>query len=108
MITATVNLPAPFYKWDGIKRTRKAAYTHYLTFYNKDYSNLSRRMKKERKSRAVRGVYYQKGRIYIFNPKMLSTPIPETIWDMWQKYQIPINSGQTMRFRRYNMKGEYD
>jgi len=107
-VTTIVNLPALFYQWDGIKRTRKAAYTHYLQFHNKDYSNCPRQLKKARKYRAVRSVYYSKGGIYIFHPKLLSTPFPQGICDMFAVKNTFETSGTTMRFLRYRTDGEHD
>lgn len=99
--TTTITCPG-LYKWDGIKRTRKAAYTHYLTYYNKDYSNCSRKYKRLRKRCAVRGLYYNKGKILIFHPKLLSMPIPKGIMEAFSFKPFPVTSGQTMRFRRYS------
>lgn len=107
-VTTTVILPPRSYEWDGIKRTRKAAYTHYLSFYNKDYTNCPRRLKKVQKHRAVRILYYSKGRIYIFNPLMLSTPVPKAIFDLFKVHVISPISWHCMKFRRYNMKGDHD
>jgi len=101
-INATTITAPGFYKWDGVKRTRKKAFTHYLTYYIKDYSNCPRKYKKRYKSGAINSVYYDKWRIYIFNPKMLSMPIPKDIFRMFSFNRLPINSGQICRFRRYS------
>jgi len=102
-ITTIVSLPALFYQWDGVKRTRKCAYAHYLTFYNDDYSNLPRKIKKRLKSYGVAWVYYDKGRIYTLNPKLLSTPVPKLIHGLFSSPQISFKSERTMVFRRYNL-----
>ena len=97
--TLSLDLPL-FYKWDGVKRTRKNAWTHFIRFYHPTYKNCSRKTKKLFKTKSVRLYYYRKGRVYTINPLLLSTPTPNFSFMMNAK-QIPATSGETMKFRRF-------
>lgn len=108
MVTSTVISAVPpwvLYRWDGIKRTRKGAYTDFLTYVSKDYGKLSRKLKKAKKRSVRLSFYYDKGRVCIFNPKMLSTPTPWLIFNLF-KTPEPTSWTQStpMRFQRYKEK----
>lgn len=106
-ITTSVVLPAPsIYEWDGIKRTRKGAYTHFLYSVNPSYRNYPRWLKKARKKSSMRLMHYWKGAIYTFHPLMLSMPLPNRMLEMFKMDALPISSEQNMGFRRYITKGE--
>jgi hypothetical protein len=68
-----------------------------------DYLKLPRKLKKVAKGFA-KGLYYDRRKgVCIFNPKLLSTPVPRGMLHIFENMpKWPVNGGVTMRFQRYN------
>ncbi len=69
-----------------------------------NYQQRGRKQKKRIKRWVERTHFYGKGpggkRVYYFHPKLLSTPIPESILEMFKTPVFP-DIGKTCVFRRY-------